>query len=289
LIASGDTGDQVTLLDYLALFDREFLDDPRALGEDRDLHLHRFEHHEGVALGDDVTPRGDHLHHVRDHLGAQFFGHSRLQVSGAPISHPGGRLSGGQTTTVLFVIGAVLGGVLVGMLLGGSLYRLERLALRHVSLLGLAVVVQVIASLLFGGAAYVIGLVLSLLLATAFVARNPHLAGRGLLVGGLALNAAVIIANGAMPVHRAAAARAGVSLHALVADPRHRVEGAGTHLTLLDDRIPLPLPVGAQVLSIGDVLVAAGAGLLIAQAMRRRIAAPAPIAVRPPPAALRGR
>jgi len=189
---------------------------------------------------------------------------------------------------VLFVVGAVVGGLLAGVILGGSLYRLERLTLRSLSLLVAAVAVQVVASLVFGGIPYVIGLVLSLLLATAFVARNPHLAGRGLLVGGLVLNAAVIIANGAMPVHRGAAERAGVSLHSLVADPRHRTEDASTHLSLLDDRIPLPLPVGAQVLSVGDVLVAAGAGLLIAQAMRRRIAAPAPITVRPPPAALRG-
>jgi hypothetical protein len=197
-----------------------------------------------------------------------------MRPTGAPV---------GRLTTVLFVVGAVLGGLLVGALLGGSLQRLEQLRLRDVRWLGVAVVVQTGASLFLRGGAYATGLAASVLFALAFVARNRQLAGRGLLVGGLALNAAVIIVNSAMPVRASAADRAGVSVHTLVHDPRHTLETRHTRLAALDDRIPLPLPVGAQVLSIGDVLVAAGAGLLITQAMRRRVAPPAPIVVSPPP------
>jgi hypothetical protein len=188
----------------------------------------------------------------------------------------------------LFVLGAVLGGLVVGAALGGSLRRLERLPLHSLWIVLSAVVVQVVASVLLSGGAYSTGLVVSLLLALAFVARNPQLAGRGLLVGGLALNAAVIIVNGAMPVRATAAAHAGVSVSQLINDPRHEIESGGTHLALLDDRVPLPLPVGAQVLSAGDVLVAAGAGLLVAQAMRRRSALPMPIRVSAPPRLAQG-
>lgn len=202
-----------------------------------------------------------------------------MRPAGAPV---------GRLTTVLFVVGAVLGGLLVGALLGGSIHRLEQLRLHGLRWLGVAVVIQTGASLLLTGGAYAAGLVVSLACALAFVGRNPHLAGRGLLVGGLALNAAVIIANSAMPVHAAAARRAGVSVRSLAGDPRHQLETRHTHLDALDDRIPLPLPIGAQVLSLGDVLVAAGAGLLITQAMRRRVGPPTPITISPPPVAAAG-
>jgi hypothetical protein len=99
---------------------------------------------------------------------------------------------------------------------------------------------------------------------------------------GLGLNALVIVANGAMPVELPAATAAGVRTGSLLHDPRHAVAGARTRLPLLDDRIALPLPGQPQVLSAGDVLVAAGAGLMIAQAMRRRLAAPRPLRPAPP-------
>jgi len=187
---------------------------------------------------------------------------------------------------VLFVVSAVAGGVLAGWLLGGSWRRLEVLTLHQPRLLLLAVAVQVLGTVLLAGALYVVALLASLALAALFLLRNPRLAGRGLLLAGLAANALVIAVNGAMPVTLTAAAAAGLQTGALLDDPRHQPAGPGTRLPLLIDRVPLPLPVLPQVLSIGDILVAAGAGLLVCQAMRRRVSDPVPVTVTPPPADL---
>jgi len=187
---------------------------------------------------------------------------------------------------VLFVIGALAGGWLVGAALGGSLRRLEQLRLRRVALVAGAVVVQLLATLTLRGGWYVLALIVSLALACAFVALNPALPGRGLIVGGLACNALVIAANGAMPVAAGAARRAGVSLQAVAGDPRHRLLGAHTHLSWLADRIPLALPWQPQVLSVGDVLVAAGVGLLVAAGMLRGTHHAPSVPVRQPPADL---
>jgi hypothetical protein len=184
---------------------------------------------------------------------------------------------------VLFVVSAVTGGVLAGWLLGGSLRRLELLTVHRLRLLILAVVTQVVGTVVLAGTLYLIALLASLGLAAAFLLSNPRLAGRGLLLIGLAANALVIALNGAMPVTLTAAARAGLQTGALLDDPRHRPAGPATRLPLLEDRVPLPLPVLPQVLSIGDILVAAGAGLLVCQAMRRRVLDPVPVRVSPPP------
>jgi hypothetical protein len=178
---------------------------------------------------------------------------------------------------MLFVLLAVVGGLLAGYLFGGSLRRLEATRLHRVWLLLLAVAAQLVGAFLAGGSAYAALLVATLVLAVGFLLSNPGLAGRGLIGAGLALNALVIVANSAMPVELPAAAAAGVATGPLADDPRHTLGGPGTRLSLLDDRIPLPLPLEPQVLSAGDVLVAAGAGLMVAQAMRRRATTHPPV------------
>jgi hypothetical protein len=172
---------------------------------------------------------------------------------------------------MLFVLLAVVGGLLVGWALGGSIGRLEASRVGYVWVLLSALVLQVVAAFVLTGWAYAAALVVSLLLAVAWLAANDRLAGRVLIGLGLGANALVIVANGAMPVQLSAAARAGIATGPLYNDPRHTVADADTRLALLGDRIPLPLPWQPQVLSVGDVLVAAGAGLMVTQAMRRRI------------------
>jgi hypothetical protein len=183
---------------------------------------------------------------------------------------------------MLFVLLAIAGGVAAGLALGGSMRRLEALRLRRLWLLVAAVAAQLIAAVATTGTGYAAVLVASLLAAVGFLLANRELAGRVLLGLGLGLNALVIVANGAMPVELPAATAAGVRTGPLLHDPRHAVAGPRTRLPLLDDRIALPLPGQPQVVSAGDVLVAAGAGLMIAQAMRRRLAAPRPLRPAPP-------
>jgi hypothetical protein len=183
---------------------------------------------------------------------------------------------------VLFVVLAVAGGLVAGLLLGGSLRRLEATSLRRGWLLGAAVLAQLVGAFVATGTAYGVILVLSLVLAVGFLVSNRSLAGRVLLGVGLGLNAVVILANGAMPVELPAAASAGVQTGPLASDPRHTLGGPGTHLAVLDDRISLALPWQPQVLSVGDVLVASGAALMVAQAMRRRVGSPPPVRPAPP-------
>lgn len=103
----------------------------------------------------------------------------------------------------------------------------------------------------------------------AFLLRNRRLPGVPLVALGLVLNAAVVGANGAMPVSAAAAVRAGVPVTVVATghDPRHTLLGPSTRLAALADRWPLALPRYAEVVSAGDVLVAAGLGLLVVMAM----------------------
>jgi hypothetical protein len=132
----------------------------------------------------------------------------------------------------------------------------------------------VVAALLQAGTAWlapgsvatrVVTLALSGLLVALFLWGNWQLAGMPLIALGLLLNAVVVGLNFAMPVSLEAAARAGLApeeLH-LGDDPLHEAAGPGTRLGLLGDQIPVALPWRPQVVSPGDVLIAAGVGLLL--------------------------
>ncbi|HEU5034090.1 MAG TPA: DUF5317 family protein [Mycobacteriales bacterium] len=173
---------------------------------------------------------------------------------------------------------ALIGAVAVGWAGGGSWARLSALTLRRRRLVVAAVLAQA------GGAAvgvlgvadprraYVVGLAVSALCAAAFCARNLRVAGVPLITLGLAANAVVVAANGAMPVSIVAALHAGVPTTEIAAgdDPRHEIAGTGTALRSLGDVIPVPLPVRPEIVSPGDVLVAAGLAELVAVGMLRR-------------------
>lgn len=112
--------------------------------------------------------------------------------------------------------------------------------------------------------AYPIALAVSATLMTQFMARNILTPGVALAGVGLLLNAAVVLVNGAMPVSSAATAYAGVPVERLDlgADPRHEELSSTTPLPWLADVVPVPLPWRPEVSSVGDLLLAAGIGLL---------------------------
>jgi hypothetical protein len=114
------------------------------------------------------------------------------------------------------------------------------------------------------------------------VAVNPRYAGMWFVGAGLAANGLVRAFNGGrMPVAPEAIAALGAdpqtALAAIAAglDPVHTVLGEQTVLPWLADIIPIA-PVNA-VISLGDVLIVAGLGMIVTQAMRtgraRRLAA----------------
>lgn len=181
-----------------------------------------------------------------------------------------------EITVVLLVVLVSVG---IGYARGGSLTRLSQLQLPGWPLVFLALGVQALGS--FAGTLglahpqplYVTGLVLSALLITVFVIRNRHLRGMPLIAAGFLLNAVAVSANGAMPVSQWAADRADIDIAGLTrgSDAKHEIADRRTALRPLTDVIPapLPLPRGSNVISVGDVVLAAGIGVLVTNAMIR--------------------
>ena len=175
----------------------------------------------------------------------------------------------GDTSEVVLALVTMLGAVAVGLAQRGSLSRLGTLTLRRRWTVWAAVVAQLIGSVV-GGPAYALGLVVSAALIGRFLLANRGVRGTGLLALGLLANALVVGLNGAMPVSLHAAGRAGTTTQDIVsgADPRHELANARTRLRWLGDVIPAPWPVRPEVVSPGDVLVAAGLAQLVVIGMR---------------------
>lgn len=184
----------------------------------------------------------------------------------------------------MLLVVALLVALLLGRLAGGSLAALGALPLRGPGLVVAALAVQVLGAV-GGGPLFPLGLAVSAALAATFLVVNRGVRGTGLMALGLSANALVVALNGAMPVSPAAAQVAGVRPSALE-DPRHEVLAAETELALLGDVVPVRFPLRPEVVSAGDVLVAAGLAQLVVVGMRsgeRRTGRPLP-ALPPRPA-----
>ncbi|HJU47387.1 MAG TPA: DUF5317 domain-containing protein [Gaiellaceae bacterium] len=179
---------------------------------------------------------------------------------------------------------AVVVGVAVGLLLGGRLERIAELRLRGLWLLYAAVGIQVVAfPFAFmpwrtgEGAAKALWLIsYGLLIVAAIV--NRRVTGAPVVALGMALNLVAVVANGgSMPALPGAIEGAGMSYDT----HNNSVAAATPHLPWLVDRWPAPewVPL-ANVFSVGDVVIAIGAVLLVVFAMGvggdRRRAASAP-------------
>jgi hypothetical protein len=178
------------------------------------------------------------------------------------------------TVIVLVLVGAVA----IGWLRGGSFDRLAQLPMQQGWLVVAAAALTALGA--NGGQlglpsqpTYVGCTVAAAGLVVLFVVRNRTLVGVPLMAVGFALNAVVIVANGAMPVSQEAAAYAGVEIDAILAgdDARHELLDDRTRLRLLADVIAVPLPGPlsgrSNVVSAGDVVLAAGIGHLVAAGM----------------------
>lgn len=172
----------------------------------------------------------------------------------------------------------MVGALVIGWVTGGSLARLGDVPLHGWRLVIAAVVAATVGVLVastggaVGRAGGVAGLVGAAACLLVLMTRNRRVEGVPLIAAGLLLNAVVIGANGAMPVSLYAQSRAGVSTTTLVEgnSPRHEVAGPETRLRRLGDVIPVALPLRPETVSPGDILIVAGAGLLILAGMHRR-------------------
>lgn len=192
---------------------------------------------------------------------------------------------------ILFVAVIALA-LLAGLLLRGSIRRFEALHLRWWGLVltGLALQFVPLPSGRAGTDLVVRVIVLSASYGSLvlFAGLNIRLPGIPFVLIGLALNAAVIIPNGGMPVSRVAIERSGQHdmLELLIAEgaAKHHLLTEDDILTPLADVIAIPKPIG-QIISVGDVFVYAGIAWLIVAVMRERTPATTPGT----PAAYRGK
>lgn len=180
------------------------------------------------------------------------------------------------------VIIAVLAGAVAGFARGGGLARLATLRPVRSRLL------------LTGLGAYAVGVMLALLWepALAFFAAlamfvwafyawiNRSIQGAILISAGLVANALVLLINGAVPVSEVAAERAGADLTAAVEPQLNEPAGQDTNLAWLGESIPIAFPPRPEVVSPGDLAIAAGFAVAVCMGMtgrRRKLAQPAPV------------
>lgn len=173
---------------------------------------------------------------------------------------------------MVLVLVAVAAGLAVGYARDGRLRRLldqppERSRLL-LTALGL-VVVGVLAGWAWGPLLAFFSALSGL--AIAFYAWiNRRFQGALLVAGGFALNALVLLLNGAVPVSEQAADRIGADTTLAASDV---VPTSGATLPWLGKVIPVAFPPSPEVVSAGDVAIAAGLGLVVAAGMTRRTAA----------------
>lgn len=183
----------------------------------------------------------------------------------------------------MLLIVPVLLGIALALLQGGSLRHLSTLRFRGAGLIVASLVIQVViyipvlrdsALVRHGGAAIYIG---AIALVFVGVARNWHLGwGVRVALAGLAMNAAVIVANGGhMPVNAAAmrSVQGDARVQAIAAHDHFtntQLANRSSRLLVLSDILPVSLPGGhGNVYSFGDVLIACGATVLAYGAARR--------------------
>jgi hypothetical protein len=174
----------------------------------------------------------------------------------------------------MFLLYAVLAGLVAGLALGGRLRTLGALRLRWTWLIvaGMAVqgllysepVAERVAQL--GPAVAPAIYIGSMVLVLAAVVRNIRVPGLALVAVGAAANLAAIVANGGyMPVSAEA-----LGSHVPSGEHSNSVTLPDPALPFLTDIFALPewLPAG-NVFSVGDVFIGLGIGMAIVIQMRR--------------------
>ena len=113
-----------------------------------------------------------------------------------------------------------------------------------------------------------VGISWALLAFYAWVNRAIH--GVALIAAGLAANAMVLLLNGTMPVSEGAAARSGADPAVVLATGEHEPITSDTRLPWLGKVVPVAFPPRPEVVSPGDVSVAAGIAVLLGMGLTGR-------------------
>jgi hypothetical protein len=160
--------------------------------------------------------------------------------------------------------GVLVVAVFMGVVAGLVRPRRTRFgAPRAVAVVFAAAAIQVVSTAT-SGAVHAVLLAVSVLLGALWIALQRRHVASVLLAIGVALNVAVVAANGGMPVDSGALARVGrrdvdVTRGFLY---KHVPMTDATRLSWLGDRIPVPIQ--RNVISVGDVLMAVAICLWVA-------------------------
>ncbi len=171
----------------------------------------------------------------------------------------------------MFILYAVVIGVVLGLALGGRLERLGEVRLRWIPLAIVALLVQLAlftdAGTRLAGALAPAIYVGSTAAVLVVVLANLRVPGLPIVAVGAACNLAAIVANGgAMPADPAALASLGLT----AGGPTNSVVVADPALRPLTDIFAMPswMPL-ANVFSLGDVLIGIGIAVALVALMRR--------------------
>jgi hypothetical protein len=178
----------------------------------------------------------------------------------------------------VFIAGAILAGVLIGLVRGGRIGNLSDAAFRLWPLLVLGIVVQGAAAFTGDVGIGVTLILVSYVLLLVFCLLNLGHAGMGVVFVGIALNLVVMGLNGGMPVRREAIVAAGITSSFAEVDDLDF--GTKRHLETDDEILPvlgdiIPVPVAGEVLSFGDLAMSVGVAAVLVNLLRRRAAVPA--------------
>jgi MFS family permease len=168
------------------------------------------------------------------------------------------------------LLGAIVLGLVAGLLTGGSIGRLASVRLRLVWPIFIALAIRIGIDLAAGrgivlpDGVQIVALTVSYSLLVVGLGANRHYPGILLALVGVLGNALVVLLNGGrMPVWEPSLIAAGFtpadvtsSLHIIL--PATLDASFLRHLGPLADVIPIPIPVVRNVASIGDVFLSAG-------------------------------
>jgi hypothetical protein len=178
----------------------------------------------------------------------------------------------------MIAILAIAAAILAGYLAGGSLKNLGRAPIRGASavLVLFAVQAALRGRLLFTdevAAWSLVGWFLATLALIGLILWNAGLPGVTLIASGLLLNVLAVAFNGGMPVDYMAAQRS-AGRGELPVLPEFYVYSRGSApLHYLGDVLPLRVGESLLLVSVGDLMLLAGAMWLVFALMRRRPAA----------------
>lgn len=180
-------------------------------------------------------------------------------------------LNGDTMSIVVIVALALAAGLIVGYAKHGRLRRLaspppvrNRLLLTALGLY----IVAVFASWAWESALPVLS-ALSWFVVAFYAWLNRWMPGARLVALGLVANALVLLVNSSVPISPSAAERAGVEISALEG-PRTEPTNSSTRLAWLAKSIPVAFPPRPEVVSPGDIAVAAGLATVVATGMTGR-------------------